>query len=114
MEPTLGSRIKAVRKSCNHTQQSFGGTLGVSHAHISNIESGKEKPSQTLLMLICLKYHINEEWLSNGTGDMLINKRNLALTTDGLQLLKKHTKELEPQIRELKNILDNILKIFDK
>lgn len=47
-----GAKIKEIRQQSGLSQQEFGARLGVSHAHISKIESGKENPSETLLKLI--------------------------------------------------------------
>lgn len=54
-----GSQIKEIRKMHGLSQQEFGARLGVSHAHISKIESGKEKPSETLLRLIRYEFRID-------------------------------------------------------
>lgn len=69
----IGERFKQIRKHFNLTQQLFSISLGISRSHISNIENGREKPSDTLLMLLNSKYHINTEWLLEGKGNMLIN-----------------------------------------
>lgn len=76
MENTLAGRIKEIRDYYNLTQGLFGESLGVSHAHISKIENDINKPSETLVMLICLKYQVSEDWLLNGTGNMTINRNN--------------------------------------
>lgn len=39
---TIGERIKEVRKDFSLTQTEFGKKIGVSHSHISKIESNKE------------------------------------------------------------------------
>lgn len=48
----LGAYIKQIRNKNKLTQSEFGARLGVSHAHISKIESGKEQASESLLKLI--------------------------------------------------------------
>ncbi|MCC5912209.1 MAG: helix-turn-helix transcriptional regulator [Clostridiaceae bacterium] len=67
---TVGNRLKSLRKHLGLTQTKFGKKVGISHSHVSNMESGKDFPSDTLLKLICLEYAINPEWLINGEGDM--------------------------------------------
>lgn len=67
---TIGKRILEIRKNQKLTQTEFGNLFGVTHAHISNIERDKEKPSEMLLMFICDKLKINIEWLREGTGEM--------------------------------------------
>lgn len=56
-----GLQIKEMRKKAGLSQQEFGARLGVTHAHISKIESGKEKPSETLVRLI--RYEFNNDFV---------------------------------------------------
>lgn len=53
-----GAQIKEIRQKNGLSQQEFGARLGVTHAHISKIESGKENASETLLRLI--RYEFNK------------------------------------------------------
>lgn len=55
-----GEQIKAIRQKHGLSQQEFGSRLGVTHAHISKIESGKENPSETLLRLIKYEFKIDK------------------------------------------------------
>lgn len=55
-----GEQIKAIRQKYGLSQQEFGSRLGVTHAHISKIESGKENPSETLLRLIKYEFKIDK------------------------------------------------------
>lgn len=55
-----GAQIKEIRQKYGLSQQEFGSRLGVTHAHISKIESGKENPSETLLRLIRYEFSINQ------------------------------------------------------
>ena len=55
-----GEAIKAIRQRYGLSQQEFGSRLGVTHAHISKIESGKENPSETLLKLIRYEFKIDK------------------------------------------------------
>lgn len=59
-EQLTGEAIKAIRQRYGLSQQEFGARLGVTHAHISKIESGKENPSETLLKLIKYEFKINK------------------------------------------------------
>ncbi len=70
-ENSVGLRIRELRKSKNLTQKAFGNLINTSYGHISNIEAGKDMPSERLLDLICIKFGVNEEWLKYGTGKML-------------------------------------------
>lgn len=66
----IGKRIQELRKSKKLTQAEFGKIFGVTHAHISSIEHGREKPSEMFILFIIEKMNISEEWLRNGEGDM--------------------------------------------
>ena len=55
-----GAKIKEIRQKNGLSQQEFGARLGVSHAHISKIESGKENPSETLLKLIGYEFGMDK------------------------------------------------------
>lgn len=66
----IGERIQELRKSKKLTQAEFGKIFGVTHAHISSIEHGREKPSEMFILFIIEKMNINEEWLRNGEGEM--------------------------------------------
>lgn len=44
--------------------------MGLSQAHISNIENENDNPSDKLLKSICVNFHVNFEWLKNGVGEM--------------------------------------------
>lgn len=63
-------RIKELRKTLGLTLEKFGQSLGVSHAAISNIESGKRNLTEQMTKSICREYNVNENWLRNGEGDM--------------------------------------------
>lgn len=66
----IGLRIRMLRKEKHFTQTEFADLFGVTHAHISAIEKGKNMPSEMLVMFICEKMYVNREWLQTGKGDM--------------------------------------------
>lgn len=73
----LAERIKKVRTDLHLTQQEFADRISVSRSFVSRMESGKEKPSNSLLKLIALEFDVSTDWLENGQGTMEIS--NLAL-----------------------------------
>lgn len=68
----VGQRIKSFRKSIKKTQAEFGEMLGTSRDAISNYEIGRVEASNTFIQLLVTKFNLSEEWLLNGTGDMLL------------------------------------------
>lgn len=58
------------------SQAAFGAKLGVNRDVINNIEGNRlAKPEQklSLFKLICSEFHVNEDWLLNGNGEMFVS-----------------------------------------
>lgn len=66
----INERIFSIRHEEDLTQQAFANRISVSRSFVSRMESGKEKPSESLLKLIALEFGINEDWLFYGNGEM--------------------------------------------
>lgn len=60
---SIGKKIKDIRNNYKLTQKKFGELIGVSDAHVSKMESGKDYPSHALIQVICSKFRVNERWL---------------------------------------------------
>lgn len=67
----LNERLKEIRNYTGLSQAKFGSVLGVSRDSINNYELGRVVPSELFINHLCDTYNINEEWLRNGTGEML-------------------------------------------
>ena len=63
-------RIKKLRKALDLTQQEFADKLGIKRNTVATYESGKSKPSDAAVVLLCKTFNVNEEWLRTGEGDM--------------------------------------------
>lgn len=63
-------RIKEVRKVLGLTQEKFGEKIGVKKNSLSNTETGVNAVSNQLRMAVCREFHVNEEWLRTGEGEM--------------------------------------------
>lgn len=66
---TCGERIKALRKEAEKNQKDFSSAIGISQAHLSNIEKGKDNPSDKLLRIIASEYEVRFDWLKSGIGE---------------------------------------------
>lgn len=66
----MNERIKEIRKKLKLSQDEFGKRLSITKASISRLESGENNPSAQTIKLICSEFHINEEWLRTGKGEM--------------------------------------------
>ena len=69
---SVGLRIRQVRKAYGLTQQAFADQLGLKQNTIATYEIEKTTPSERTLLDICRVFHVNEDWLRAGQGDMLL------------------------------------------
>lgn len=68
-------RVKHLRKDVlKLTQQQFADTLGISRSNLGNIEINQIALTERNAKDICEKFHINEEWLLEGVGDIFENR----------------------------------------
>lgn len=75
----MKDRIKKIRKELNLTQQEFADRLGIKRGAIANYEIGRNEPVDSVISLLCREFHVNEEWLRSGTGEMFIEKSTFSL-----------------------------------
>lgn len=66
----MKDRIKKIRKSFNLTQVKFGERIGVKGNTVTNYETGLRTPTDAVLKSICREFHVREEWLKTGNGEM--------------------------------------------
>ena len=66
----MKDRVKQVRKEAKLSQESFGAELNLTATYVYMIESGKRNLSDRTIKDICRVFHINENWLRTGEGDM--------------------------------------------
>ena len=69
---TQGDRVREIRKSFHLTLEKFGEKLGVGKTAVSNIENGNRSLTEQMIRSICREYHVSEDWLRNGTGEMFV------------------------------------------
>ena len=69
----MKSRIREIRTSNGMSMQKFGSELGVSSNAVQQWEYGRNKPSQAMIKLMCSKFGVNEDWLVNGMGAMMVD-----------------------------------------
>ncbi len=66
----MNTRIKKLRKALDLTQEAFGNRIGVKRNTVATYELGRNKPIDSVVSLICREFHVNEEWLRTGEGEM--------------------------------------------
>ena len=70
----MDERLKELRKELRLTQQAFADRLGVKRNTVATYETGKSNPSDAAVLLICREFHVNEEWLRTGNGEMFVEE----------------------------------------
>lgn len=66
----MNERIKKLRKALDLTQQEFADKIGMKRNTVANYETDRNKPSNSVISLICKAFNVNEEWLRTGEGEM--------------------------------------------
>lgn len=69
----INERVRYLRKEKLHmTQEAFGSSLGLTRANIANIEAGRISVTERVVLGLCDKYNVDENWLRNGIGDVFM------------------------------------------
>lgn len=63
-----GERIKKARLALGLTQKEFAASLGIVQGFLSGIETGRKRPSDTLLIALSHTFGIDPHWLRDGSG----------------------------------------------
>jgi repressor LexA len=67
-----GMRIKEARLALGMTQKDFAASLGIVQGFLSGIETGRKRPSDTLLIALAHTHRIDPQWLKDGGGETFI------------------------------------------
>lgn len=74
----MNTRIKLIRTTNHLNQEEFGKRIGITKSSVSLLESGKNRPADRTVKLICQEFNINEHWLRTGEGTPnIINSKEL-------------------------------------
>ena len=68
----IGNRIKEVRTALKLNQIEFGKKINLSQSAIANYEQGTRTPIDAVIGAICKEFHVNEDWLRTGEGEMFL------------------------------------------
>lgn len=69
----MNTRIKELRKALGLSQKDFASELGYQQSSLSDIEKSRAIVTDRIIIAVCSKFHVNEEWLRYGKGEMFIN-----------------------------------------
>ncbi len=66
----IKDRIKFIRTSKKLSQDEFGKTINLSRSAIAGYETGVREITDRSINDICREFHINEDWLRTGNGEI--------------------------------------------
>lgn len=98
MSNSIGARIKELREYLGMSGSAFAKSIGMSRGALSNIEKNVNGVSDRTVRLICSIYKIDYFWLTEGSGNMLVNSTDALieelatksqLPPDTVEVLKK-------------------------
>lgn len=68
----MNERLRKLRRMLDLTQQEFADKIGMKRNTIANYETDRNKPSNSVISLICREFNVSEPWLRTGQGEMFI------------------------------------------
>ena len=71
-EKEIGKRVAEIRKHYRFKQQEFADRVGLSRPFIAQVETGIAALSARSINTICNTFSINQEWLIEGKGKMIV------------------------------------------
>ncbi|SEH23888.1 helix-turn-helix domain-containing protein [Selenomonas sp. KH1T6] len=69
-----GIRLKSIRKALALNQTDFGARINLSQTTIGQYEKETRPITERVISQLVSEFHINEEYLRHGTGDMFIDQ----------------------------------------
>jgi transcriptional regulator with XRE-family HTH domain len=72
---TIGQRLKNIRLALHLKQSEFGQRIGLSQPTIGQYEKETRPITERVISQLVSEFHINEEYLRHGTGDMFIDQK---------------------------------------
>lgn len=114
----INERIAQLRKYLNLSQEGFGEKLGVKKSAISKLENGSNNPTDAMIKHICVVYHVNYLWLTEGQGEMLEEEDAEAMiervmaghSEFAISIMKAFTKLPDEEWYKLRDLIDKIKK----
>lgn len=85
----MNERLKELRKKLGLTQQEFANKVGISRNNIAKYEVGINEPSTAVISLLCKTFHVSEEWLRNGVGEMFTDSSRVDRIKDFVNSLSE-------------------------
>jgi transcriptional regulator with XRE-family HTH domain len=110
--PYLGEEIRRLRLQAGYTLRGLAGDLGVSAAHMSDIEHNRRRPSEKLLRKIADKLRktgATYESLEALLSGIDAKTREWAASTPGARTLLRRLLEADVDPQEIRRALEQLL-----
>lgn len=78
----IGTRVRSRRQALGQTQEELASLIGVTHQHVSRIESGRAAPSLELLVKLSRTFGATTDFLLTGDDRPAVDVR-AAIRSDG-------------------------------
>lgn len=98
----IGSRLKAIRKELNLKQTDLAQILSTTVVTLSDIETGKKKPSIDVLFILSELYRVNPLYLLHGEGDMFCRKGAIGVVIEE-NLFGDYTEDVKEMLWYMQN-----------
>lgn len=118
-------RVRYIRKELlnDMSQQEFSNKIDISRSNLGNIETGKVKLTERVVISICKAFKISYPWLTKGIGDPIIStpenifdeiRREYDLTDDDIFILKEYSSLEKAQRKRLKAYIHSLIEAEKK
>ncbi|GHV49259.1 hypothetical protein FACS189499_10240 [Clostridia bacterium] len=67
----MKERLKKLRKELKLSQDRFAEKIFLTGRALANYESGFRQPDNMTIAMICKVFHVRDEWLRFGEGEMV-------------------------------------------
>lgn len=107
---STNQRVKAIRQELGLSQAKFAKAICISNGYLAGIELENRNVNDRLIKLICVTFHVNEEWIRTGEGEMFLEVSNSLI-----DLAVDTFKKLKPEYQEyILKQMDQLLEIQKK
>lgn len=103
----MNDRLKAIRKYTKLSQADFAAKLNVGQNYVYMMEAGKKPVTDRMISDICRIFHVREDWLRTGKGQMHVLPTRESQIADICASLK--TMEEDSKQYKLVTILNSML-----
>ena len=93
----MGKRLKNIRKELGLNQTDFGAHINLSQTTIGQYEKETRPITERVISQLISEFHINEEYLRHGTGEMFVSQAP--------KLVRELSEELDLSGREQRLLL---------